>query len=163
MFRRGASLLSCPLRRMSATAQHSPSLPYTLYHNPKCSKSRGTLALLEERKLTEKVEIFKYLEEGLDEPRVRNIISLFQHGSQDSLIDIVRVKEAEWKDIYQQSYAESKTDDDKIELLVSSLVAYPKLLNRPLLIDNTATPKRVQVTRPPELALKLIDNRGANE
>ena len=104
-----------------------------IYHNPRCSKSRHALSLLEKEEL--KPEIILYLEKGLNIDEVKNILSILNVG----IRAIVRIKEL---------------DDPNIsdELLIQALVKNPRLLERPIVIvDNLGL-----VCRPPELVFKLL-------
>ena len=103
------------------------------YHNPRCSKSRQALALLEERGV--EVEIVRYLEVGV----LKKDLALLA-----SLEDIVRKKEAG---------AEAMAALDSVDDIAALLVANPKVLERPVLVaDGQAV-----IGRPPENVLKLIE------
>lgn len=110
-----------------------------LWHNPRCSKSRQTLALLDERGIT--IEVRKYLEEppSLDELRtVQTALNL-------PAIDMMRPKEAEFKTL-----GLSKTDSD--ETLLQAMAQAPKLIERPILINGN----RAAIGRPPEQVLEIL-------
>ena len=103
------------------------------YHNPRCSKSRQALALLEERGV--EVEIVRYLEVGV----VKEDLALLA-----SLEGIVRKKEAG-----AEAMAALHSVDDVAALLESN----PKVLERPVLVaDGQAV-----IGRPPENVLKLVE------
>ena len=103
------------------------------YHNPRCSKSRQALALLEERGVT--VEIVRYLETGVMEEDLPVLASL--QG-------IVRKKEAG-----AAAMATLRSQDDVEAFLRSN----PKVLERPVLVaDGQAV-----IGRPPENVLKLLE------
>ena len=103
------------------------------YHNPRCSKSRQALALLEERGV--EVEIVRYLEVGV----MKKDLALLA-----SLEGIVRKKEAG---------AEAMAALDSVDDIAALLVANPKVLERPVLVaDGQAV-----IGRPPENVLKLIE------
>jgi arsenate reductase len=110
-----------------------------LWHNPRCSKSRQTLALLEERGITFKVR--KYLE---DSPSLDELHAL-QNALNLPVIDMMRPKEAEFKTL-----GLSKTDSD--ETLLQAMAQTPKLIERPILINGN----RAAIGRPPEQVLEII-------
>ena len=103
------------------------------YHNPRCSKSRQALALLEERQVS--IDVVRYLEVGVVEEDLPLLASLD---------GIVRKKEAG-----AQAMAALKTSDDVMALLTSN----PRALERPVLVvDGKAV-----IGRPPENVLSLLD------
>ena len=103
------------------------------YHNPRCSKSRQALALLEERAVS--VDVIRYLEVGVVEEDLPLLATL--EG-------IVRKKEAG-----AQAMASLETVDDVVALLKSN----PRVLERPVLVvDGKAV-----IGRPPEDVLSLLD------
>ena len=103
------------------------------YHNPRCSKSRQALALLEERGV--EVEIIRYLDVGIVEEDLQLLASLD---------GIVRKKEAG-----AEAMAALHSADDVAALLK----AQPKVLERPVLVaDGQAV-----IGRPPEDVLKLVE------
>ncbi|MCG9752527.1 arsenate reductase (glutaredoxin) [Vibrio brasiliensis] len=110
-----------------------------IYHNPRCSKSRQTLALLEERDI--QPEIIKYL----DTPP--SIEQLKQLMSQLELTDVramMRTKE----DIYKE--LDLKSVDD--ETLFKAMVENPKLIERPIVVANG----KAKHGRPPEQVLEIL-------
>jgi arsenate reductase len=114
----------------------------TLYHNPRCSKSRQALALLEERGA--EVSVRRYLDEPLSEEELRDLMSRLDADGEA----LVRTKEAEWKEV-------EDTDLQDQEQVISALVRYPKLLERPIADDG----KRAVIGRPPEDVLALLHAR----
>ena len=103
------------------------------YHNPRCSKSRQALALLEERGV--EVEIVRYLEVGIVEEDLELLASLD---------GIVRKKEAG-----AEAMAALHTVDDVAKLLK----AQPRVLERPVLVANG----QAVIGRPPEDVLQLVE------
>ena len=94
-----------------------------IYHNPHCSKSRECLAFLKEED-EQPIEIIDYLK---NPPSVAQIEELL-HKLGIPPIDLVRKKEAIWKEVG----SDSLTDTQIIELLHQ----YPKLIERPILIQG---------------------------
>jgi arsenate reductase len=110
----------------------------TIYHNPRCSKSRQTLALIEEQK--HDVTIVEYLKTPLSVAEIEKLLALLKV----SPIDMMRTKEAEFK---EQNLAQA---DDVT--LIAAMAATPKLIERPIVSDST----RAIIGRPPENVLSLM-------
>ncbi|MDH7445903.1 arsenate reductase (glutaredoxin) [Aquimarina sp. 2201CG14-23] len=111
----------------------------TIYHNPRCSKSRQCLAILEEKK--EHIEIVKYLDTPITKEKLTEIITLL--GIQP--IDLVRKNEAVWKENFK-----GKNLDD--QQLIQAMCDHPKLIERPIVIkDNQAI-----IGRPPEKVIDIL-------
>jgi len=111
----------------------------TIWHNPRCSKSRQALALLEARGGS--VTIRRYLDDApsVDELRLtRDTLGL--HTTQ-----MMRTGEAVFKDL-----GLSKSDDD--ETLIAAMAANPKLIERPVVFANG----RARIGRPPEAVLEIL-------
>ena len=99
----------------------------TIWHNPRCSKSRAALTLLEERK--EDFNIYKYLDEN---PTTQEISELLQKLGITPR-ELMRTKE----DIYKELNLKEENDDKK---LIEAMANNPKLIERPIVIkDNRAT------------------------
>lgn len=110
-----------------------------IYHNPRCSKSRQTLALIEDAGAT--VEIVKYLENIPSKEELTSIIKLLNITP----LQLVRKNEADWK----TNFKGKDLSDDEI---IDAMIAYPKLIERPIVIkDNKAV-----LGRPPENVLDLL-------
>ncbi|MCH2038024.1 MAG: arsenate reductase (glutaredoxin) [Rickettsiales bacterium] len=110
-----------------------------IYHNPRCSKSRQSLALLEQSNMSFKIK--KYLEEPLKEEELKGLIERLEIEPQE----LLRTKEPEYK------LAGLKANDDN-DTVISAIVKYPKLMERPI-IDNG---DRAVIGRPPENVEKII-------
>ncbi|MCK2183148.1 arsenate reductase (glutaredoxin) [Halomonas getboli] len=111
----------------------------TLLHNPRCSKSRQALALLEERGVD--VQVRRYLHEPLDGAELRALMARLSTEPRD----LVRTSEAEWKAL--------GADRDDPEQVIDAIVAHPKILQRPIADDGS----RAIIGRPPEDILALLD------
>ncbi len=112
----------------------------TIYHNPRCSKSRATLALLHEQGI--QPEIVLYLEQPPDADTLTSIT--MQLGC--SIHDIIRRGE----DIY----AELGLADTALSeaALIDTVVRHPKLLERPIVVKNG----KAAVGRPPQNVLSIL-------
>ncbi len=113
---------------------------YTLYHNPRCSKSRQALALLEENGITP--TIVKYLDTPPEAETVRTLVKKLRL---ERAHDLVRPKEAE----YKAAGLNKDADDDTV---INAIARYPKLLERPVLVKGD----RAVIGRPPETVLELV-------
>ncbi len=111
-----------------------------IYHNPRCSKSRQTLALLVER--GETPDIIEYLQTPPTEVEIRELVKLLNVCS---VRDIMRTGEA----IYKELNLKSIEDEDK---LIKTVVQNPKLLERPIVVKDG----KAAVGRPPENVLALF-------
>ncbi len=113
----------------------------TIYHNPKCSKSRATLALLEGRGIAPR--IVRYLETPPTAAELAAIVRKLGIRPEQ----LVRKGE----DVYRSKYAGlTLTDAGWIE----AMVADPVLIERPIVVAGS----RAAIGRPPEQVLALLDN-----
>ena len=110
-----------------------------IYHNPRCSKSRQGLALLENS--GKPFEIVKYLEDNLSAKALEEIINLL--GIKP--IDLVRKNEAIWKTNYK---GKTLTDNEVIDAMIEN----PKLIERPIVINDS----KAVIGRPPELITTIL-------
>ena len=114
--------------------------PVTIYHNARCSNSRGALALLQERGIAP--HIVDYLQEPLTAPQLQALIAQLAVPVRD----VMRSKEA----LYQQLDLDSDRWTDA--QLIDHIAAHPVLLNRPIVV----TSKGAKLCRPPELVLDIL-------
>lgn len=112
----------------------------TIYHNPRCSKSRATLALLEEKGITPKIVL--YLEEPPTKKKLKEIIGALGIAPRE----LLRSSEA--------AYKELKLSDKSLSdsALIEAMVSHPKLIERPIVI----TDKGARIGRPPETVLEVL-------
>lgn len=111
-----------------------------IYHNPRCSKSRQTLALLQERGI--EPEIVEYLTAPPDAATLTRVVAALGIGPRE----LIRTGEDEYKQAKDQV---STMDDAQI---VKWMIANPKVIQRPIVI----TGKGARVGRPPESVLEII-------
>ena len=111
----------------------------TLYHNPRCRKSRQALHLLEEE--GETIEIIRYLENPPTHQELKQILELL--GIKP--IELVRTQETEWKENYK---SKELTDDQIIDAMVEN----PKLIERPIAIKGV----HAVIGRPTERILEIL-------
>lgn len=107
----------------------------TIYHNPRCSKSRQTRSLLEENGY--EIEEIRYLET----PPSKQQLAEFCSKMDKTPLEIMRVKEALFKEL-GLSVKDERSDDEWFEIMVSN----PKLIERPIVVIE----QRVAMGRPPE-------------
>ncbi|MBP5945593.1 MULTISPECIES: arsenate reductase (glutaredoxin) [unclassified Pseudomonas] len=112
----------------------------TLYHNPRCSKSRAALELLEARGLTPNV--VRYLETPLDAAQIKALLGKLGISARQ----LLRTGEDEYKML---QLADDSLSEDQ---LISAIAEHPKLMERPILeVGNKAV-----IGRPPENILELL-------
>ena len=112
----------------------------TIYHNPKCSKSRKALEIIKSKNI--EPTIILYLVNKLSKVEVKDLLSKLRL----SVRDILRTEEHEYKKNNLKN--ENLSDDKLIELLIK----FPKLLQRPIFIKNN----KAVIGRPPERILKIL-------
>ena len=119
---------------------------FKIFHNPKCSKSRKVLEILNSK--TKDLKIIKYLEDGIDIIELKSILSL----NKISKDEIIRKNESSYKELNL-----TKKDLSKDEI-INYIVKFPILLQRPLIFKYQNN-KLVQavIGRPPETVLNLFD------
>lgn len=114
----------------------------TIYHNPGCSKSRQTLALLQQRGF--EPEQIDYLKTPPDMDTLKTLIRLLGLGSARALM-------RQHEDAYQSANLD-RADISEEELL-SALMTHPRLMQRPIVVvDGT----RAVIGRPPENVLEIV-------
>ena len=111
----------------------------TIWHNPRCSKSRQTLALLEDRGLSP--EIRRYLEDAPAETELRSAAAALGLAP----IDMMRTGEAEFK-----AEGLSRNSDDAT--LFAAMARIPKLIERPIVFNEG----KAAIGRPPESVLAIL-------
>lgn len=115
----------------------------TIYHNPRCSKSRKTLELIESRGISP--EIVEYLSTPPDAATLLRVAGLLELP----LTALLRRGESEFKD------AGDAVPLDDEQALADWLHANPRVLERPIVVDEEHS--RAIVGRPPENVLRLLD------
>ncbi len=110
-----------------------------IYHNPRCSKSRETLEILETKKADYKV--IKYIDEPLSAEKLKKIIKLLNIKP----IELIRKNESIWKENFKGL---EFTDDELIHVMAK----YPKLIERPIVIND----QKAIIGRPPKRILDII-------
>ena len=113
---------------------------YRIFHNPRCSKSRQALEILESN--NKDYEIFLYLQETLDKKSIKNLLDILGLNPKE----ILRSGEVEYKENKLSQYS---TED---EALIDFMIKYPKIIERPIVIRGN----KGVIGRPPENVLRLF-------
>tara|TARA_B110000090_G_scaffold56346_1_gene64236 strand:- start:607 stop:948 length:342 start_codon:yes stop_codon:yes gene_type:complete len=110
-----------------------------IYHNPRCSKSRQGVELLEDS--NKAFEVIKYLDSKFSELTLTEVLQLLNI----SPIDLVRKNEKIWK----ENFKGTAMSDAEI---ITAMVENPKLIERPIVVNN----KKAVIGRPSEEILSII-------
>ena len=112
----------------------------TIYHNPRCSKSRQTLAILNENGITPTVR--EYLKEAPTAVELNEVLKMLNKETRE----LMRKNEAEYKE------AGLDNNDLSRDQLIEAMVTYPKLIERPIVIKEG----EARIGRPPESVLEIL-------
>jgi len=96
----------------------------TIWHNPRCSKSREALSIIEEKGLEK--EVVKYLETSPTQEEIKDVLVMLGISPRE----LMRTKEEIYKELKLKD-----VDDDA--LLIKAMAENPKLIERPVLIKNS--------------------------
>ncbi len=111
----------------------------TIYHNPRCSKSREGLTYLEDKGVQYKIT--KYLDEPLTKEELTDILKKLDYKP----LELVRTKEEIWKELTK----DKNLNDAEI---IEAMVKYPRLIERPIIINGD----KAVVARPTEKIDEII-------
>ena len=109
----------------------------TIYHNPRCTKSRQTLALLNEQGINPTV--VEYLKAAPDEATIRSLLKKLGIEA----IQLIRRKEYK---------ALGLPESDDPQELIARMAAHPEIIERPIVVKGA----RAQLGRPPEQVLEIL-------
>ena len=112
----------------------------TIWHNPRCTKSRETLALLEKKGIAPTVR--EYLKQPPTKAEIETLLD--QLGGE--AVALIRDGEAEFKALGKKKAELTRAD------IVKAIAAHPVLLQRPVVVKG----KRAAIGRPPEAVLPLL-------
>jgi len=110
-----------------------------IYHNSRCSKSRQTLALIEEKGAD--IEIVEYLKDIPTKADLKDLLSKLGIPAEK----LLRKGEADFKDNFK---GKTLSDDEWID----AMIQYPKLIERPIVVKGN----KAVLGRPPENVLELL-------
>ena len=111
----------------------------TIWHNPRCSKSRQALALLEAR--GDEVAVRRYLDDAPDTDQIRAALATLDIPA----IALVRRGEKAWK---ESGLTTDSAEDD----IIAAMAAHPILIERPVVFANA----RAVIARPPEKVAEIL-------
>lgn len=111
-----------------------------IYHNPRCSKSRQTLSLLQEKGL--EVEVVEYLKRVPSAPELAQVIKALNVSPRE----LLRSKESEYK---QAGLDNKELTNHEI---IDKMVEFPKVIERPIVING----EKAAIGRPPESVLDIL-------
>lgn len=111
-----------------------------IYHNPRCSKSRETLALLQAQ--GHQPQVVEYLKDTPSTAELRDILTRLGIPARD----LLRTKEDEYKTLGLDNPALTEAD------IIAAMVAHPKLIERPIVVKGT----KARIGRPPERVLEIL-------
>lgn len=112
----------------------------TIFHNPRCSKSRMTMDLLVDQGI--QADVVEYLKTPPSKQELESILNMLGMEPRQ----LMRTNEAEYKD--------NKLSDDSLsrDQLIEAMVKFPKLIERPIVICNG----KAAIGRPPETVLEIL-------
>jgi len=113
----------------------------TIWHNPRCSKSREALAIVKENNYEH--NIVKYLDTAPDENQIKTILKMLGLTPRE----LMRIKE----DIYKELNLKEESNDDA---LISAMAKNPKLIERPIIIKDG----RAIIGRPTQRVAEFLKN-----
>jgi len=115
---------------------------FTIYHNPRCSKSRQTLALLDEKakESQQKVTIVEYLKTPLNGADIKQLLVQLNC----SALEMMRTKE--------KTFTEQALKGATEEKLINAMTDTPKLIERPIVTNGS----KAIIGRPPENILAFF-------
>ncbi len=114
--------------------------PATLYHNPRCSKSRQTLELVRQQGI--EPQIVDYLKTPPSVEELTRILALLGKEPRE----LMRTKEAEYRELGLDNPVLNR------QQLIQAMVDHPRLIERPILLAN----QKAALGRPPESVLEIL-------
>ena len=112
----------------------------TIFHNPRCSKSRSSLAILNEQGLEPEIRL--YLEDPPNQEELTSILAMLDIPAKD----LLRKGESDYKALNLDDPDISETE------IIKAMTEYPKLIERPIVIKDG----KAAIGRPPETILDLL-------
>jgi arsenate reductase len=114
----------------------------TIYHNPRCSKSRQTLQIIKDHGI--KPIVVEYLKTPLKKTELENISRLLNRRPKD----FVRKSEVDYKENNIKNIIENDAE------LINEMTKYPKIIERPIVVYRG----KAVIGRPPENVLELLNS-----
>jgi arsenate reductase len=116
------------------------TMTVTIYHNPRCSKSRATMEFLQEKGI--EPDVIKYMDNPLDEAALKKLLAMLGMKPRE----LMRKHEKVFKDAGLDD--PTFTDDELIEAMAQC----PSLIERPIVVNNG----KAVLARPPEAVLDIL-------
>ncbi|MDA9237093.1 arsenate reductase (glutaredoxin) [Schleiferiaceae bacterium] len=113
----------------------------TIYHNPRCQKSREALALLEEKGVQYSIRLYLNDEESMSAAEFEDVLDALDMDA----IDLVRKNESVWK----EEYRDLELGEDEIIL---AMIENPRLMERPIIVNGD----KAVVARPAEKVEEVL-------
>lgn len=111
----------------------------TIYHNPRCTKSRQSIEYLKE--IGREFEMVLYLSDPIDKNTLKELLKKLNY----SPMELIRKNEAIWKEEFK---GQELSDDQLIE----AMIQYPKLMERPIIVNGD----KAVVGRPTEAIDQIL-------
>lgn len=111
-----------------------------IFHNPRCSKSRQTLSLLEQQGID--AQVIEYLKSPPTAAELKSILGKLNMSARE----LLRKGEADYKELNLSDQTLSEDD------LIAAMIAHPKLIERPIVINAD----KAKLGRPPEAVLDIL-------
>jgi len=113
----------------------------TIYHNPRCQKSREALKMLEEKGVEHEVRLYMSDEQSMSMNEFEQVLEALDMDA----IELVRTKEALWK----EEFKDLELDEDEIIL---AMIEHPRLMERPIIMNGN----KAVVARPAEKVEEVL-------
>ena len=113
----------------------------TIYHNPRCQKSREALKMLEEKGVEHEVRLYMSDEQSMSMNEFEQVLEALDKDA----IELVRTKEALWK----EDFKDLELDEDEIIL---AMIEHPRLMERPIIMNGN----KAVVARPAEKVEEVL-------
>ncbi len=114
-------------------------MEHIIYHNPRCSKSRQTLGILQDKGA--QIKIIEYLKNIPSKEELSRLISLLEITP----LELIRKGET----IFKENYKGKELSDTE---WIDAMISHPKLIERPIVTFG----KKAIIGRPPEKVMELI-------
>ena len=117
----------------------------TIYHNPRCQKSREALALLEEKGVQHSIRLYLNDEESMSAAEFEGVLDALDMDA----IDLVRKNESVWKEEY-------KTLELDEEEIILAMIEHPRLMERPIVMNGDKARRNVILARIECLRARIV-------
>lgn len=129
------------MTKLGAPYRTEADMSVTIYHNPRCSKSRETLNLLKERSI--EPTVIDYMKEPPDAATLGRLLDMLGREPRD----LIRKKENEYKELNLANPDLTRAQ------LIAAMIEHPRLIERPIVV----TGGKAALGRPPEQVLDILN------